>query len=254
MSLKFKLMFFVFVLFTLSIPAHAQFITNSGTNSISVNGEAEIRVAPDEVILTLGVETFDKILKSAKSLNDERIKKTISIAKDYGVPAEYIQTDYIGIEPRYEYGNIARQFLGYAVRKTVVIRLKDISKFEDLLSDTLEAGITHVHGINFRTTELRKHRDQARTLALKAAQEKAESLAKEVGRKAGKALSIGEASYEYWSSYGSWWGSHYGGLMSQNVSQSIGGISMKSDSALAPGQISIRASVGASFALEQIVD
>src|SRR5262249_39600389 len=113
MNLKFQWALFVFALFTLSIPARAQFGANSGTNSISVNGEAEVRVVPDEVILTLGVETFDKILKSAKSLNDERIKKTISVAIGYGVPGEYIQTDYIGIEPRYQHGDITQNLLGY---------------------------------------------------------------------------------------------------------------------------------------------
>jgi uncharacterized protein YggE len=70
-------MFFIFALVALSIPAHAQFSATAGTNSISVNGEAEVRVVPDEVILTLGVETFDKILKTSKNLNDEKIKKTI---------------------------------------------------------------------------------------------------------------------------------------------------------------------------------
>lgn len=250
MNLKFRLTLFVFALFILSIPARAQFVASSGANSISVSGEAEVRVVPDEVILTLGVETFDRILKSAKNLNDERIKKTISVAIGHGVPAEYIQTDYIGMEPRYRNDNITLELLGYVVRKTVVIRLKDISKFEDLLSDALEAGVTHVQGIEFRTTELRKHRDRARSLALKAAQEKAELLASEAERKIGKALSIGEASFGYWSSYGSWWGHRYGGWASQNVSQNFGGASMNTDSALAPGQISIRATVSASFALE----
>jgi uncharacterized protein YggE len=249
MNLKFQWMFVVFALFTLSSPAQAQFIGRSDPNSISINGEAEILVAPDEVILTLGVETFDKILKSAKNLNDERIKKTISIAKGYSVPGEYVQTDYISIEPHYQRSDVALQLLGYVVRKTVVIRLKDISKFETLLSDALEAGVTHVHGVEFRTTELRKHRDQARTLALKAAREKAELLAKEAGRPLGKALSIGEASFGYWSSYGSSWGRRYGGAV-QNVTQDFGGVSMGSDSSIAPGQISIRANVSASFALE----
>ena len=250
MNPKFRWLFFVIALFTVSIPVPAQIATIGGSNSISVNGEAEIRVVPDEVALTLGVETFDKILKSAKSLNDERIKKTIAVAKGYGILAEHIQTDYIGIEPRYQNYDLTKDLLGYAVRKTVVIRLKDISKFEDLLSDALEAGVTHVHGIEFRTTELRKHRDEARKLALKAAREKAELLANEVGRKLGKALSIGELSFGYWSSYGSGWGNRYGSGMSQNVVQNIGGASMGSDSTLAPGQIAIRATVGASFVLE----
>ena len=33
---------------------------------ITVTGDADVRVAPDEVILTLGVETWDKNLSAAK--------------------------------------------------------------------------------------------------------------------------------------------------------------------------------------------
>jgi uncharacterized protein len=220
-----------------------------GANVITVAGEAEIRVVPDEVVLSLGVETFDKVLKSAKDLNDERIRKAIAAARSHGVSAEHIQTDYIGIEPRYPDGDVTRQLLGYVVRKSVVIRLKNIARFEELLTSTLEAGVTHVHGIEFRTSELRKHRDQARVLALKAAQEKAELLSREAGRRIGKALTIGEASYWYLSSYGSGWGSRYGSQMTQNAVQNMGGSSVVGDSTLAPGQIAIRVNVNASYEL-----
>jgi len=234
----------------LSTSPQAQIVAaTSGTNVISVSGESEIRVVPDEVLLSLGVETFDKVLKSAKDLNDERIRKTIAAARSHGVLAEHIQTDYVGIEPRYPDHDVTRQLLGYVVRKSVVIRLKNIATFEDLLTSTLEAGVTHVHGIEFRTTELRKHRDQARVLALKAAHEKADLLARESGRRIGKALSIGEASYGYLSSYGSWWGSRFGSPMTQNAVQNMGGGFVAGDSTLAPGQIAIRVNVSASFEL-----
>jgi uncharacterized protein YggE len=236
------------VLFALLIPAHKTVIASS-LDTISVTGEAEVRVVPDEVALTLGVETFAKVLSAAKAANDDRIKRTIDAARSFGLPADYVQTDYISIEPKYHQSDVTQELVGFVVRKTVVIRLKDISKFEDLLSAALEAGVTHVHGIEFRTTELRRYRDEARVLALKAAQEKAALLAGQSGRSVGKALSIGEASYGYLSSYGSWWGSRYGSAM-QNVVQNFGGAAVGSDSALAPGQISIRVNIGVSFSLE----
>jgi len=241
----------VFVIAALVVltTAHSPLSSREGDDAISVSGEAEIRVVPDEVLLSLGVETFDKVLRAAKSQNDERIRKTIAMAKSLAVRPEHIQTDYIGIEPRYHNSDITHELLGYVVRKTVLIRLKDIARFEDLLSGALEAGVTHVHGVEFLTTELRKHRDRARVLALTAAQEKAELLAKESGRTVGRATSIGEASYGYFSSYGSWWGSRYG-QMSQNITQNVGGASVQGDSTLAPGQISIRASVRANFVLQ----
>jgi uncharacterized protein YggE len=237
------------VLIALSSAAQVPIGARGAGDVISVNGESEVRVTPDEVILTFGVETFNQALRTAKSTNDERIQKTIAAARNLTVQASHIQTDYVGIEPKYPHSDIARELQGYVVRRTVLIRLKDLSKFEDLLTAALEAGITHVHGIEFRTTELRKYRDQARVLAVKAAQENADLLARESGRRVGKALSIGEASYGYHSSYGSWWGQRYGS-MSQNVMQNMGGAPLESDTTLAPGQISIRASVHTSYVLQ----
>ncbi|HET9269935.1 MAG TPA: SIMPL domain-containing protein [Vicinamibacterales bacterium] len=239
----------VLVLIALSSSAQIALSGRTGEDVISVNGESEVRVVPDEVVLSLGVETFHAALRTAKSMNDERIQKAMAAARSLSVQASQMQTDYVGIEPKYPNGDIARDLQGYVVRRTVVIRLKEISKFEDLLTAALEAGVTHVHGIEFRTTELRKHRDQARVMAIKAAQEKAALLARESGRKVGSARSIGEASYGYHASYGSWWGARYSS-MSQNAIQNVGGAPLESDSTLAPGQISIRVSVHASYVLQ----
>ena len=240
---------FVVAGFVLASPARTTLSASAPSNAIAVSGEAEVLVVPDEVVLTLGVESFDRVLKTAKTANDNAIARTIAVARGYGIPAEYIQTDYLGIEPRHRNSDVALEFLGYDVRKTVVIKLRDISKFESLLTDVLDAGVTHVHMIDFRTTELRKYRDQARTMALKAAQEKAALLAGEAGHTVGAVESIGEASYGYFSSYGSWWGNRYVSA-TQNVSQSLGDTSLSNDATMAPGQISIRASVHMSFALQ----
>jgi uncharacterized protein YggE len=153
---------FVAAAFVLASPASTHLAASAAANSISVRGEAEVLVVPDEVILSVGVESFDKVLKTAKIANDDAIKRTIAVARGYGIPAEYIQTDYLGIEPRHRDSQVAFELLGYDVRKSVVIRLRDISKFESLLTDVLDAGVTHVHMIEFRTTELRKYRDQGR--------------------------------------------------------------------------------------------
>ena len=217
---------------------------------VSVTGEAEVRVVPDEVILTLGVETWDKNLNLAKSRNDEIVKRVIALAGNYGIKPEHVQTDYFGVEPRYRDGYYEeRDFIGYFVHKTIVITLHDLSRFEDLLSDALQAGVNYVHGIDFRTTELRKHRDEARALAIQAAKEKAIALSGELGQNVGDPLTIQEEQSGWWSSYGAWWGSRWGGGMTQNVIQEVGGASALADSSVAPGQIEITARVTVSFEL-----
>jgi uncharacterized protein YggE len=217
---------------------------------IKVTGDAEVRVAPDEVILTLGVETWDQDLDKAKKDNDQRVQKILKIAKEFKIEGNHVQTDHISIEPRYKDQWEHREFVGYFVRKNVVFTLRDTSKFEDLLSSALAAGANYVHGVQFRTTELRKHRDEARALAIKAAREKAEALAGGLGQRVGKPHMIREDQAGWWSWYNNWWGSRWGrSSMAQNVVQSYSG-QTQSDSSIALGQINVNARVTVSFELE----
>ena len=219
--------------------------------TITVTGEAEVRVIPDEVILTLGVETWSSSLENAKAQNDVVVRRLLALMNEAGIEPRYLQTDYIGIEPRYRDSYERSDFLGYFVRKNAVITLKDIAKFETVLSRSLELGANYVHSVEFRTTELRKHRDEARALAIKAAQEKATALAKELGQSIGKPITITENQSGWWSWYGSWWGYRWGGAATQNVVQNASGSGvMLADSTLAPGQIAVNASVTVEFELK----
>lgn len=227
-------------------------VTTPEPRTIFVRGEAEIRVVPDEVILTLGVQTWDDDLEISKRDNDRIIKRVLAIVAKYKIDSKYVQTDFFSIQPYFDDYDHLEQVNGYAVRKTVVITLKDINMFEAFLSDVLETGVTHVHGIDFRTTELRKYRDQARELAIIAAHEKAGDMAGALDQSIGDALHIQEDYAGWWSWYGSsWWGSSYGG-MSQNVVQnaSPSGGNVDLESGIAPGQITISARVSATFELK----
>lgn len=225
---------------------------DSDNRFITVMGNAEVRVVPDEVVLTLGVETRNIDLKKAKQENDSIVQNIFKVAIDQGIKEEHIQTDLFDIEPKYrDYDWEKEEFIGYFVRKSIVLTLRDISKFEDLLSKALEAGANFVHGINFRTTELRKHKDKARSLAIKAAKEKAIALAKDLGQEIGKPHDINENSSGWWSDYRSWWGSRWHGGMSQNVIQNMGMADpLESNGTIALGQININANVTVSFELK----
>jgi uncharacterized protein YggE len=223
--------------------------TNPGV--ITVSGEAVVKVVPDEVLITLGVETFHRELSVAKRRNESDMQDIIEIARRYGVAAKDIQTDYISIDPSYEDSYPYTTRAGYFVRRTIVVTLRSIDVFEDLLTAVTSAGATNVHGIDFRTSELRKYRDQARALAVQAASEKAEAMAGELSISVGKPRSISEDHVGWWSWYGyGWWGARYTG-MSQNVVQNAPAPSPEFDGAFAPGQISINARVSVTFELLQ---
>ena len=115
----------------------------------------------------------------------------------------------------------------------------------------LTAGANYVHGIDFRTTELRKHRDAARALALVAAREKAEAMAATLNVPLGAPQNIQEGYSGWWSPYTSWWGQRSGGMMTQNSVQYSDGRGAASEDALSPGQISVSANVSVTFELRR---
>ena len=215
-----------------------------------MSGEAEVKVVPDEVVLTVGVEAVNKDMEAAKRQADEIAQRVLGVARSLGVGEKQIQTDYLSIEPRYRDSYEARDFLGYFVRQSIAITLREPDRFEDLLSGVLQAGATYIHGVDFRTTELRKYRDQARALAIKAAREKAEALARELGQQVGAPLHINEEQSGWYSWYGSWWGGRYGNVATQNVVQNAGGQAWDGEGTIAPGQISVTARVAVEFELQ----
>lgn len=213
---------------------------------ITVTGESEVRVVPDEVVFDLTVQTLNRDLRLAKSQTDERLKKTLELTRKYRIAPVDVQTDYVKLEPRYRGNDETRTLVGYSVRKDLVFTLRDASQAEELLSDVIEAGITRINSINFRSSQLRKHRDQARALAIKAAQEKATALAAEIGQKIGKAYFIEEEGA--------------GGSTRFNISPGAGSnnsfvsdtdrSSQESEGTLALGQIKVSARVTVRFFLD----
>jgi uncharacterized protein YggE len=232
----------------LSLPA-SQIDPAAEQRRITVTGSSQVLVVPDEVVLTLGVETADKQLAIAQEANDEIVKRVFEIASDMEIDPKLIQTDYINIEPRYQDSFPAKNFIGYFVRKNIVITLKDLTKFDELYTRVLEAGVNYIQGIDFRTSELRKYRDQARTLAIQAAQQKAVALAGELSQEVGEPLLIQENSDYWWSGYSSWWGPSGSGMY-QNVVQNAAQAPVDTEGTLAPGQIAVTANVTVDFALK----
>src|SRR5687767_11172529 len=223
-----KLIVLVAATLLLAVPTFAQ--NNIEPPLITVTGQAEVRVPPDEVLFTLAVENVDKDMLVANRKTDDSVKQILAIARKHNVKPEDVQTSQISVQPKYntddmEYEarrGIKRVLIGYQVSKTVAVRLRDISRFDEMLADILKAGITRLSNLEFRDSQIRKHRDEARRMAIRAAKEKATLLAGEIGQAIGPAYSITETTRDY------------DPRPMQNVSSDAGRAG-ESESALAPG-------------------
>ena len=180
----------LFSVFTTS----AQKITEIPT--VSVSGTAEIKVVPDSVVFRLSVEKINMKVIVAKKENDESVSQILGVAKKFGIQNKDVKTDFISVSKRYEWigtgANRRKNFKGYAVSKTVIIKLKDLTKFEAFFSDILTTGVSEVRGVHFQTSEFQKHRKEMRIKAMKVAKEKAREMAQAIDQTIGRALKISE--------------------------------------------------------------
>jgi uncharacterized protein YggE len=223
-------------------PALAQ---NDAT--ISVSGDAVVKVVPDRITIHLGIETWDNDVTVAKKQNGDILAAAMKAIAAAGVEDKDVQTAHLSIEPHYEHVRRQDNFIGYCVRNALSVVVDDPDRVEGLITDVLEAGVTHIHGVEFTSTKLKEHRDEARRLALEAAAEKAGKMAAVLGKTVGNPVHI-EEGRGFGRYFGSGWGFR-GGSQFQNVMQNNGQDSDVTDT-LALGKISIRAYVRAEFALE----
>ncbi len=233
--------------------------------TIAVSGNAQVLVVPDQIELRIGILSYDPALAKAKADNDTRASAVLSRLRELGLPARDIQTDALHVQPEYRSdNNRPPELVRYHVQRHVVVTLRNVAKFETLLQSALDAGANEVLNIQFCTTELRKYRDQARQMAVRAAREKAQLMTGELGVKLGRPIQISEqsqdygwSSYNYYSSYGGGYYSQFrggGGYAAQNSFASApSGESAgpeASSTTFAPGQIRVSAMVSVTFETE----
>jgi uncharacterized protein len=220
------------------------------SRTVQVTGSALINVTPDRALIQLGVQSNGATPEVVQAANSVAILKVMEALQAHGVAAKDIATDVYVIEPVYE--NYDSLYIkGYRINNIVAVTLRDVKTTSAILATALSAGANQVINVEFYTSELRKYRDQARELAMKAAKEKAQALANAAGAEAGCVLNINENSWSYYN--GGWYGRNQNTWMQntiQNAAPSGGSGNSAGDEPISLGQISVKAEVGATFGLK----
>src|SRR5262245_18190533 len=119
-------------LLALSTNAQAQIPGTAPHPSITVSGTAEIRVAPDEVNLRLGVESRDLKLDEAVKQNESAMTAILAFLKESAIEARDVQTDFVEIQPVYDPDPKAKQIVPnfFLVRRNLGVRLRKVAQFD----------------------------------------------------------------------------------------------------------------------------
>jgi len=162
--------------------------------TFSVSGEGKEVVVPNIVEIRIGVISEGQDLTLLQKENSEKMNKIISFLKEKGIDEKDIQTENYSVTPKYDYSKSPYKIVGYAISQNLKVKVKDLSKIGEILSQAVSYGANNVSGPNFTVDDKEVYVERAREKAIKNAKEKAEKIAKSAGFKLGKIVSITESS------------------------------------------------------------
>jgi hypothetical protein len=162
---------------------------------ISVSGEGKIKAIPDQVFISIAVETKGTNATDVKKQNDTTIEKVLQFITKFKVPKSDVQTRSVSLNPQYDYEKKKRN---YNATQTIEILLKNISQYDALMEGLVDAGINRINLVEFKTSKLTEYQSEARKLAMKEAKSKAEDYVSVLGQKVGKAITITDNTQNYY--------------------------------------------------------
>jgi uncharacterized protein YggE len=148
------------------------------TRTISVSGEGRVSLAPDVVMISVGVDERNADLNAAQAAADEKMDAIIAALQANGVAEEDIQTGNYSIYAERDYEREGQPVTGYVVSHTVTAKVRDIDNAGNVISATIDAGANNVGGIWFALDDPAGAVQQARELAVADAEAKATELAR----------------------------------------------------------------------------
>lgn len=172
-------------------------VQQPGEAGISVTGEAQAAVMPDQAKIRVSVETERSTAKAAQDQNTATSDKVIAALKAAGVDSDDLATTSYQLYEQYDYREGTRTSTGYVASHTIEITVQEISKVGELLSVAVSNGANRVDTVRFTLSEEAEANTRETLLeeAGQAAREKAEAIAEELGVSVGKVLSVNENSY-----------------------------------------------------------
>jgi uncharacterized protein YggE len=183
---------FVVAAILLAAPALAQTMPPP---AISVTGEANVSVAPDQAQIDGGVTSDAKTAREASDANNAAMGKVLLALKGAGIEEKDYQTSRLSLQPQFATSSKVSErpgIVSFRASNRVTVKIRDVTKVANVIDVLAGAGANDIGGINFSVSQASKHLDEAREKAIADARRKAEIYAKAVGVTLGEPISISE--------------------------------------------------------------
>ncbi|MBP0726590.1 SIMPL domain-containing protein [Bacillus sp. RG28] len=150
-------------------------------HTMTIKGYGEIKVKPDEAILTIGVVTKNPDVQKAQQENAMKSHQVVEALRKIGIEDQYMKTASYTVQPKYDYIDGKSVLRGYEVEHLIELTVKNLNQVGLIYKAAVENGATIARNIQFRVSNLSYYEQEAMKLAFLNGREKANQLAYTVG-------------------------------------------------------------------------
>lgn len=149
---------------------------------ITVSGEGKVEATPDIALLSFGVQTGrQSSAEIAMTKLAEDMNAIIAAVKAAGVEEKDIQTQYLNLNPAYDWLDGRQVERGFEASQSLQVKVRDLDKISDILDVAVSNGANQSGGVSFTIDEITELQAQAREEAINDAEAKAQKLADQLG-------------------------------------------------------------------------
>lgn len=185
-------------LICLSAASVAQTVESSASGTrITASGEATITVKPDQALLGIGVTTQAPTSQEAGSRNAQQTQTLLAaLTKALGKSGDFKTSGY-WINPQYD-ANPAKpggnRITSYVARNSVEVRIDDLAIVSNVIDAAIGAGSNNISALRFTLKDEQASKTKALIEATAQAREKAAAMAKALGLRVARVVSVSDSS------------------------------------------------------------
>lgn len=205
---------------------------------INVAGEGKIKITPDQVAISVSVESKGIKASEVKNDNDAKIDVVLKFLKKMNIDSQDFQTQMVSLQDQYDY---QKKKHNYVANQTITILMRHIAKYDILMEGLMDSGINNINSVSFKSSKFESYKTDARKLAMKDAKQKADDYVSVLaGQKVGRAFTINDNTQTYYPHQ------NYAFMRSNSKDEA----SLTPRETLAVGEIEVVTNVSVSFILE----
>ncbi|HEY4244015.1 MAG TPA: SIMPL domain-containing protein [Kofleriaceae bacterium] len=165
-------------------------------HTLAVTGTGTLSIQPDcaDITMTVSVEQPKPI--AATTTARSRADAVLAALAKHGLKAPDVTLSALSLSPVYPNGDYVTP-RGFRADITLLVTLHDFSKIPTVMEAGADNGTTAMR-TEFRRSDMPALKKQVRAMAITAAQEKANDMAKQLGIKLGRVINVAEGTVPRW--------------------------------------------------------